>query len=90
MGFVTFFKSNSLLATISAASVVAIFVQIMLGAVTRLMGAGLSCPDWPLCYGSFFPKGQMNLQVFLEWFHRLDAFFVAIAISIQFFLCFLF
>jgi cytochrome c oxidase assembly protein subunit 15 len=37
------------------------------------MNAGLACPDWPLCYGTLFPQQQMNLQVFLEWFHRLDA-----------------
>ena len=83
MGFVTFFKSNSLLATISAASVVAIFVQIMLGAVTRLMGAGLSCPDWPLCYGLWIPLPSMlsalpNLdytysQILMEWTHRANA-----------------
>lgn len=44
-----------------------------LGSATRVMNAGLSCPDWPLCYGEFVPKEQMNLQVFLEWFHRLIA-----------------
>jgi cytochrome c oxidase assembly protein subunit 15 len=37
------------------------------------MNAGLACPDWPLCYGQWIPSQQMNLQVFLEWFHRLDA-----------------
>jgi cytochrome c oxidase assembly protein subunit 15 len=37
------------------------------------MNAGLACPDWPLCYGELIPAKQMNLQVFLEWFHRLDA-----------------
>lgn len=44
-----------------------------LGSATRVMNAGLSCPDWPLCYGEFLPRSQMNLQVFLEWFHRLVA-----------------
>jgi heme a synthase len=44
-----------------------------LGSATRVMNAGLSCPDWPLCYGSLIPAAQMNLQVFLEWFHRLVA-----------------
>lgn len=43
------------------------------GSATRVMNAGLACPDWPLCYGQWVPKQQMNLQVFLEWFHRLDA-----------------
>ena len=44
-----------------------------LGSSTRVMNAGLSCPDWPLCFGTFVPSEQMNLQVFLEWFHRLVA-----------------
>lgn len=48
------------------------------------MEAGLACPDWPLCYGSLLPGRQMNLQVFLEWFHRLDAFLVGIALLVQF------
>lgn len=44
-----------------------------LGSATRVMNAGLACPDWPLCYGELVPAAQMNLQVFLEWFHRLVA-----------------
>ncbi|HEY9846545.1 MAG TPA: heme A synthase, partial [Candidatus Caenarcaniphilales bacterium] len=44
-----------------------------LGSATRVMNAGLACPDWPLCYGEIVPRQQMNLQVFLEWFHRLVA-----------------
>ncbi|MBW4551251.1 MAG: heme A synthase [Aphanocapsa sp. GSE-SYN-MK-11-07L] len=44
-----------------------------LGSATRVMNAGLSCPDWPLCYGELVPRQQMNLQVFLEWFHRVIA-----------------
>ena len=43
------------------------------GSATRVMNAGLACPDWPLCYGQLVPSQQMNLQVFLEWFHRMDA-----------------
>lgn len=43
------------------------------GSATRVMNAGLACPDWPLCYGVFIPQQQMNFQVFLEWFHRLTA-----------------
>ncbi|BAY53095.1 hypothetical protein NIES2134_118220 [Thermostichus vulcanus NIES-2134] len=41
------------------------------GSATRVMDAGLACPDWPLCFGTLVP--QMNLQIFLEWFHRLLA-----------------
>lgn len=51
----------------------ATFILMAIGSATRVMDAGLACPDWPLCYGQVIPSQQMNLQVFLEWFHRLDA-----------------
>ncbi len=52
---------------------IATFLLMGIGSATRVMNAGLACPDWPLCYGTLLPSRQMNLQVFLEWFHRLDA-----------------
>lgn len=48
-------------------------ILMAIGSATRVMNAGLSCPDWPLCYGTLIPSDRMNLQVFLEWFHRLVA-----------------
>ena len=67
-------------------SVLAILVLIVIGGATRVMEAGLACPDWPLCYGTFIPLKHMNLRVFLEWFHRLDAFLVGILILSKFIL----
>ena len=52
---------------------IATLILMAIGSATRVMNAGLACPDWPLCYGTLVPRSQMNLQVFLEWFHRLDA-----------------
>lgn len=52
---------------------IATLLLMAVGSATRVMNAGLACPDWPLCYGQLVPTRQMNLQVFLEWFHRLDA-----------------
>lgn len=52
---------------------IATLLLMAIGSATRVMNAGLACPDWPLCYGTLVPTRQMNLQVFLEWFHRLDA-----------------
>jgi len=60
--------------------VVGVIALIVIGGSTRVMEAGLACPDWPLCYGSLLPGKQMNMQVFLEWFHRLDAFLVGLAL----------
>jgi cytochrome c oxidase assembly protein subunit 15 len=58
---------------------VATLILMAIGSATRVMNAGLACPDWPLCYGELVPTKQMNFQVFLEWFHRLDAALIGIS-----------
>jgi heme A synthase len=47
----------------------------MLGSWTRINGAGLTCPDWPLCHGRLVPS--MADGTLWEWLHRLLAFCVA-------------
>ncbi len=71
------------LAQLAAHIVVILIALVVVGGATRVMEAGLACPDWPLCFGSLLPGRQMNVQVFLEWFHRLDAFVVGIALAVQ-------
>ncbi len=44
------------------------WVLLVFGASVRVHGAGLSCPDWPLCFGRVVP--QLDFHVFLEWGHR--------------------
>ncbi len=82
-------KYKSLLLKLGNHTVLAIIALIAIGSATRVMEAGLACPDWPLCYGTFLPLTHMNLRVFLEWFHRLDAFLVGILIVTQFALSFI-
>ena len=65
---------------LSSHLLVAVVALVGIGGATRVMEAGLACPDWPLCYGTLLPAGRMNLQVFLEWFHRLDAFLVGLGL----------
>lgn len=48
-----------------------IFLLLVFGSTVRVHGAGLACPDWPLCFGEVVP--QMNFEVFLEWGHRVLA-----------------
>ena len=69
---------------LTAHLVVALVALVAIGGATRVMEAGLACPDWPLCYGVLWPGRQWNLQVFLEWFHRLDAFLVGLALLLLF------
>ena len=76
------FKVERFLTLLTAHLVVALIILVGIGGATRVMEAGLACPDWPLCYGVLIPGRQMNLQVFLEWFHRLDAFLVGSALLI--------
>jgi len=47
------------------------FDLIILGSLVRATDSGLACPDWPLCYNQIAPA--MDMQIFLEWFHRLSA-----------------
>jgi len=63
---------------------IATWMVMAIGSATRVMNAGLACPDWPLCYGTVLPTEQMNLQVFLEWFHRLVASSVGFATIVLF------
>ncbi|PZV01538.1 MAG: heme A synthase, partial [Cyanobium sp.] len=69
---------------LSSHLVVALVALVGIGGATRVMEAGLACPDWPLCYGTLLPGDRMTLQVFLEWFHRLDAFLVGIGLLVLF------
>ena len=41
---------------------------IVVGALVRAHGAGLSCPDWPLCHGRLVP--DFDAKIALEWGHR--------------------
>jgi cytochrome c oxidase assembly protein subunit 15 len=52
-------------------SAVLTYFLIVLGATVRANDAGLSCPDWPLCYGKLVPS--FDFRIFLEWFHRVVA-----------------
>jgi cytochrome c oxidase assembly protein subunit 15 len=52
---------------------------IVLGALVRAHGAGLACPDWPLCFGELVPR--MNLEVGFEWTHRAVAGGVTVAFA---------
>lgn len=64
---------------LSGLTLVLTYVVMLLGAYTSAVGAGLSCPDWPTCYGTWIPFLQpeiiaespySGLQIFAEWAHR--------------------
>lgn len=48
------------------------YLVAVLGSWVRINGAGLTCPDWPLCRGSVVPA--LSGGVVLEWSHRAGVF----------------
>jgi heme A synthase len=66
------------LVRVSLAADALALTTLVLGSWTRINGAGLSCPDWPLCHGRVLPSlGDGTLW---EWTHRLLASTLAIAV----------
>ena len=60
------------LAALSAATAVAVYVQVILGAVMRHSGAGLAIPDFPLAFGRVVPPFESSAVV-IHFAHRLGA-----------------
>lgn len=44
---------------------------LVFGSTVRVHGAGLACPDWPLCFGQVVPA--YDFKVYLEFGHRVVA-----------------
>jgi len=44
------------------------YILVVLGALVRANGAGLACPDWPLCFGQVVPR--FDVKIAFEWGHR--------------------
>ena len=56
---------------LAAATVVFVFLLVIIGGVVRVTGSGLGCPDWPLCYGKVLPPWEYTAVI--EYTHRFVA-----------------
>jgi heme A synthase len=68
-------------ATAGTAALLAVLLTI-LGSWVRINGAGMTCPDWPLCRGALVP--ELIGGVVLEWAHRAIALTVGFVIIAAF------
>ena len=57
-----------------------LFILLVWGNLVAGLEAGLACPDWPLCYGKFFPEYRWD--IFMEHTHRM----IGAVFSILFFI----
>ncbi len=58
-------------ARLALATACATWILLLVGCLVHGTGSSLACPDWPLCYGSAFPKMENGVQY--EHSHRLVA-----------------
>lgn len=68
------------LALLASGTVVLVFVQILLGALTRHLKAGLAIPDFPLAFGQIVPP-LVTPHIAVHFAHRVGAVAVALAVA---------
>lgn len=73
------------LAVATKVLVALVYVQILIGAVMRHMGAGLAIPDFPLSFGRLVPVFS-SVEIVVNYLHRLGAVAVTIGVVVAAFL----
>jgi cytochrome c oxidase assembly protein subunit 15 len=72
-------EKHTLFRLLAVAAFFATYVTIVLGGNVMASNAGLACPDWPTCHGTFAPP--LAGATAIEWSHRLAAFFTGLLVA---------
>jgi len=72
-------RGHDLVRLTAVVAVLACYATIILGGNVMASDAGLGCPDWPACHGSFLPP--LAGATGIEWAHRLSAIVLSVLVT---------